>query len=206
MSENKRYQAVIVLQHDRRLADPCLLPDVRKLEVEADTAKDWHEEIAKPVYDPNEMFTIVGLDGISSISFLRRDIDSVTFEEIKPDTSKDLPSPTTPTQRRIDLALLNPAILEDAKDLLRILGPYIPALQRASEQVYEGFFRHFNNAEFEEVDKLMYEHMTESERKELFDVVTQDARAAALAKFERKELAKELAWKILINLLLKGLL
>lgn len=182
------------------------MPDIRKIEITAQTAKLWNTPAPfGDMHDPNQMFTFVGVDGVRSISFLRRDIDNIVIEEIKEPTPKELP-PAAPTQRRINLALMNPAILEDAKDLLRILGPYLPALQRATDQVYEGFLRHFNNAEFEEVDKLMYEHMTSAERAQLFDVVTQDARAAALAKFERKELAKELAWKILINLLLKGLL
>lgn len=113
---------------------------------------------------------------------------------------------TTLSYRQIDLAAMNPAILEEGQDLLRILGPYLPALQRASEEVYEGFIKHFNNKEWEEIDRLLYEQMTTDERAALLDAVNQDVRDAALARFNRNEMTKELAWKILTNLLLKVLL
>ena len=91
---------------------------------------------------------------------------------------------------------------EVGQDILSIIKPFLPALKREGEEVFEGFIKHLLKKNFVEIDQLMYEKMTRKERRELEDQVYKDARAAAEARFRRIRLGKEILLKAVIRLAL----
>lgn len=91
---------------------------------------------------------------------------------------------------------------EVGKDALSIIKPFLPALKREGEELFEGFVKHLLNKEYDKIDQLMYEKMTVEERRELEDDVIKAARDAAKARFRRKELTKEILTKALIRVAL----
>lgn len=152
--------------------------------------------------------TVHDSDGSSFTKFELSDVlEIVCARKKKAEEPKSLQADTSAAiPRRFDYKAIDPSMLQDAQDVLRIIGPYLPVLRRASDEVYEGFLKHFNNREWESIDLLLYEKMTKEERADLLDSVYQDARAAAIARFERIKLEKELAWKILTSILIKVVL
>jgi hypothetical protein len=118
-----------------------------------------------------------------------------------PDPSKPIKVPKNLRTIRLDELL---DVLEDSgKEVLGILKPYLPALGRVGEDVYEGFLKHLFNADWTKIDRLMYEHMTEAERDELDQEVYKDAYYATAAKYRRKELIKEVLTKVAIRIAIK---
>lgn len=89
------------------------------------------------------------------------------------------------------------------KDFLEVVKPYLPMLARSGPDLFEGFVKHLNDGEFAKIDAMMYEGMTPKEREELERAVYSDAYQAALKKFERKELFKEIAQKVLLRLIIR---
>ena len=90
----------------------------------------------------------------------------------------------------------------DGKELLSILKPYLPALAREGQDVYDGFLKHLNDNNWEAVDKLMYAKMTIPERRQLEDQVYQDARTAAQAKYDRVQTLKDIGFKVALRVLM----
>lgn len=103
----------------------------------------------------------------------------------------------------IDWSVLESIAEGESKDLWRILKPYMPALARAGQDVVDGFVAHLLNKEWAHIDQLMYQRMTPEERRELEDEVLADAREAAAARFDRIQLEKDIAFKLLLSLVLK---
>lgn len=89
------------------------------------------------------------------------------------------------------------------KDFLEVVKPYLPVLARSGHEVFEGFVRHLNDKDFTSIDRELYALMTQEERRKLEEDVLSDAYKAALSKFERKELFKEIAQKMLIRIAIK---
>jgi hypothetical protein len=92
---------------------------------------------------------------------------------------------------------------EDGKDLLAIIRPYWPALQRQGKEAAERFFQQMQNGQWDAIDREMYAGMTADERAALNDQVYQGARAAALDKYANREMLKSVLSKIALNLLVK---
>lgn len=105
----------------------------------------------------------------------------------------------------IDWAQISTIADETGRDVLRIVKPYLPALAREGKEVFEGFVRHLWDQDWAQIDALMYAKMTLEERRELEADVYKDAHAAVLAKFTRKELARELLFKAVMSLIIKVL-
>lgn len=91
---------------------------------------------------------------------------------------------------------------EVGSDVLSVIKPFLPALKREGEDLFEGFVKHLLDKDFSKIDQLMYEKMTIPERRELEDDVYKDARAAAEARFRRKELTKQILMKALLRVAL----
>jgi hypothetical protein len=89
------------------------------------------------------------------------------------------------------------------KDFLEVIKPYLPVLARSGPDFFEGFIKHLNDGEFTAIDALMYEKMTLQERAALEQAVYSDAYQATLKKFERKELFKEVAQKVLLRIVIR---
>jgi len=106
----------------------------------------------------------------------------------------------------IDLNQLESIADDLGKDLLRIIKPYLPALGRASREIFDGFIKHMGDANWAEVSKLMYSRMTIPERRKLEEEVYKDAYTAALARFTRKKLTKDIMLRVALSLLTKVLI
>jgi hypothetical protein len=91
----------------------------------------------------------------------------------------------------------------EGKELLELLKPYLPALAREGPDVYDGFISHLRDGDFELIDQMLYEKMSLEERRALEEQVYKDAYEATAAKFRRKELAKEILFRVTVNLALK---
>lgn len=103
----------------------------------------------------------------------------------------------------LDINILNSLEGSIAGDTLHILLPYLPALAREGEEVYEGFVAHFLNKDWAAIDELMYEKMTPAERAALENQVYQDAREAAQARYDNIKLTKEIILKASLAILTK---
>jgi len=103
----------------------------------------------------------------------------------------------------IDFDALMDLLEENGKEVLNVLKPYLPALARVGTDVYEGFIKHLMNADWVQIDRLMYQHMNDSERAALDDEIYRDAYYATLSKYKNKELLKELLVKIAVRLAVK---
>ena len=103
----------------------------------------------------------------------------------------------------IDWKALESVASTESKDLLKLLKPYLPALTRAGQDVVDGFVKHLMDKNWAQIDQLMYTKMTPEERLELEDEVLADAYDAAVARFEHIQLSKDIAFKLLLNLVLK---
>lgn len=173
-----------------------------KFDVTRTQAESWRDQ----KFSGDESHSLL-INDSNDASFLRLrivDIDYIRCYRKKAETPKSLQADSSAViPRRFDYKAIDPSMLQDAQDILRIIGPYLPALRRVSDEVYEGFLKYFQNKEWEEIDALLYEKMTDEERKDLLDSVYQGAREAAIARFERIKLEKELAWKILTSILIK---
>lgn len=88
-------------------------------------------------------------------------------------------------------------------DLVAVIKPFIPALSREGQDVYEGFIKHLLDKDFDALDALMYSKMTPEERGQLLDSIAADARQAARAKFSRHQLTNDILFKITLALLVK---
>jgi len=91
---------------------------------------------------------------------------------------------------------------EVGEDILAIIKPFLPALKREGEELFEGFIKHLLDKDYDKIDRMMYEKMTIEERRELEDAVLRDARDAVRARFRRKELTKQILTKALIRIAL----
>jgi len=92
---------------------------------------------------------------------------------------------------------------DTGKDVLKIIKPYLPALAKQGPEIWEGFIKHLNDKDFTKIDQMMYQKMSPDERAELEAQVYEGGYQAAMARFKRKELYKEVAQKILLRILLK---
>ena len=89
------------------------------------------------------------------------------------------------------------------KDFLEVVKPYLPVLARSGHEVFEGFIVNLTNKNFVAIDRELYALMSPEERLKLEQAVYSDAYKAALAKFERIELVKEIALKLVIRIAIK---
>lgn len=105
----------------------------------------------------------------------------------------------------IDWEIVKSSADAAATDFLDIIKPYLPALAREGPDVFEGFLKHINNKDWAQVDTLMYEKMTTQERRDLESEVVQGVRAAAIARFRRKKLVKEIATRALLRVVLAAI-
>jgi hypothetical protein len=94
---------------------------------------------------------------------------------------------------------------ESEKVVLEAVKPYLPALGRAAQHVFEGFIKHFLNKNWPRIDMLMYVHMTQEERDKLENEVLSGARNAVIGKLDTIALTKELAFKFLMRIILAAL-
>jgi hypothetical protein len=113
------------------------------------------------------------------------------------------PSKAPKNTRTIDLDQLMDVFEDSGQEVLSLLKPYLPALGRVGQDVYEGFLKHLFNADWVQIDRLMYEHMNESERAALDDEIYGDGYYATASKYRRKELLKEVLAKVAIRLAIK---
>lgn len=88
------------------------------------------------------------------------------------------------------------------KDFLVIVKPYLPALARAGQGLFDGFIKHAMDRDWASVNKLMYEHMTTTERRELEDQAIADLRQAAIDRYDRIELTKDLGFKLALKVIM----
>lgn len=95
---------------------------------------------------------------------------------------------------------------EGGKELLDLLKPYIPALKREGEEVFEGFLKHLFDADWASIDRQMYTYMSAEERDQLDQQVYKDALQAARARFQRKELVREVLFRVCLRLLMTAIL
>jgi len=103
----------------------------------------------------------------------------------------------------LDWSALEDVAVKESKDLWLILKPFLPALARSGQDIVDGFARHLLDKDWAAVDQLMYQRMTPEERRALEDEVLAAARDAAAARFDRIRLEKDIAFKLLLNLVLK---
>jgi len=103
----------------------------------------------------------------------------------------------------MDWALISQIADQTGRDVLTILKPYLPALARSGQDVFDGFVKHLMDQDWAQIDGLMYARMTVEEREELAAAVYKDAYEATMQKFKNKELAKELLFKAALSLLVK---
>lgn len=89
-------------------------------------------------------------------------------------------------------------------DLLLVIQPYLPALARAGDEVLNGFVLHLSNKDWDEIDALMYQHLTLPERQALDAQVLSGAIEAAQARFDRIQLTHQIVLQVVIKLLLLG--
>lgn len=95
---------------------------------------------------------------------------------------------------------------ENGKELLDLLKPYIPALKREGKEVFEGFLKHLFNADWARIDQHMYAHMRPEERDVLDSNVYKQSLQAARAKFQQKELVREVLFRVCLRLLMTAIL
>lgn len=91
---------------------------------------------------------------------------------------------------------------EYGAELLGLLKPYLPALQREGKEVFEGFLKHLFDADWTSIDRQMYTYMSAEERDQLDRQVYKDAWLAARARFQRKELIREVLFRVCLRLLM----
>lgn len=91
-------------------------------------------------------------------------------------------------------------------ELLDVLKPYIPALKREGEEVFEGFMKHLFDADWTSIDRQMYAYMSAEEREQLDKQVYSGALQATRAKFQRKELVREVLFRVSLRLLMIAIL
>lgn len=91
-------------------------------------------------------------------------------------------------------------------DMMDVIKPYLPALAREGEAVFNGFIKHLLDKNWSEIDKLMYVKMTIAERRELEDAAIKGGRQAALDRFNRIELTKQIAFKLMLRLAMMAVL
>lgn len=102
----------------------------------------------------------------------------------------------------LDWTAIGDAVGPDGADLIGLLKPYLPALARSGQGVFDGFIQHTMDKNWAEIDKLMYEKMTVEEREELDKDVLSGARQACIDKVERIQLAKDIGFKIALRLVM----
>ena len=102
----------------------------------------------------------------------------------------------------LDWTALGDAVGSDGADLMGVLKPYLPALAREGQGVFDGFLKHTMEKDWAELDKLMYQRMTVEERRELDTEVLSGARQACIDKVNRIQLAKDIGFKIALRLLM----
>ena len=103
----------------------------------------------------------------------------------------------------IDWTKLSALADETTQDLLSIVKPYLPALAREGPDIFEGFIKHLGDGDWAKIDELMYRRMTPQERRSLEDQLVKDCREAAIARFNRKELTKQIAFRAVMTILLR---
>lgn len=90
---------------------------------------------------------------------------------------------------------------ENVKIVVETLRPFFPVLKRESEELVDEFIDFVVKGEWTEVDRLMWEKMTDDERDQLSQEVLSEARDAVDAAFRRNEFAKQVAFKVATSLL-----
>lgn len=90
----------------------------------------------------------------------------------------------------------------EGQELLELLKPYIPALKREGKEVFEGFLKHLFDADWDSIDRQMYTYMLVEEREQLDRQVYLEALQAARSKFRRKELVREVLFRICLRVLM----
>lgn len=85
--------------------------------------------------------------------------------------------------------------------IVSTLRPYIPALQRMGVEFYEDVIRDAIAGDWETFDEKLWVKMTEDERDAASDALLAEARDAVDRAYERDQLAKELAFKLVGSVL-----
>ena len=85
--------------------------------------------------------------------------------------------------------------------LVQSIAPYVPALQRNGMSFYEDVLKYAVQGQWAEADCVAWGKMTDEERDNLASSVLDEARNAVDREYEREQLAKEVALKIVISLL-----
>ncbi len=99
----------------------------------------------------------------------------------------------------INWTVLSNTVGPEGLDLWTVIQPYLPALARQGPEVFDGFVAHLLEKDWGKIDVLLYEKMTIEERRALEDSVLAAARQAAIARVERIQLYKDLAFKLLLR-------
>ncbi len=105
----------------------------------------------------------------------------------------------------IDWNVLEKTVIEEGKDFLVVVKPYLPALKRSGTAVFTDFVKHLTNKNFDEIDKLMYKSMSKVERAALEKSVLDDAYQAAMDNVAERKMTKEIGFKIALSILTKVL-
>lgn len=87
--------------------------------------------------------------------------------------------------------------------VLSIIQPFLPALARAGAEVYAGFLQHLGEGDIDSMTELMYPHMTVKEREALESTVYTQAVEAAQASYDRVQLIKSIAIKLVLGILMR---
>lgn len=90
----------------------------------------------------------------------------------------------------------------EAQMLVKVVRPYIPLIMREGTHVYMDFIRYATQGQWVELDRAMWEKMTEDERDKLSEQILLDARRVVDNQYRRNKLAKEIGVKITTSLLL----
>jgi hypothetical protein len=96
-------------------------------------------------------------------------------------------------------------VLSEAGDiggaLWDVISPFVPALKREGQDIYEGFIKALLTKDFTAIDQLLYAKMTPEERAKLDAQVLSGALDAARARYRRTKLEKDILFKVAVRLL-----
>lgn len=85
--------------------------------------------------------------------------------------------------------------------IVEALTPFLPAIKREGQEFASDLITTITHSDWSEVDALAWSKMTDDERDTLSNQVLKDARVAVDAEYERKTLARQIAFKVATSLL-----
>lgn len=96
-----------------------------------------------------------------------------------------------------------PEILNDPKysSVVQALMPYIPAIKRSGEGLFNDVVKSAISGDWDNVNQVAWRHMTEDERDAASNALLKEAQDAVDRAYEREQLAKEIAFKLVGTLL-----